>query len=662
MGVDPSQARADLEVRLDRALQHYGAEQLGEAETICVEILSETPQEPRALHLLGRVWARSGLIEAGLEKVQQAISLSPHEVDYLLTQGELQWQLQDPIALHAARQVTLQDPGHGRGYLLSAQIFFGQCRWLKCFAHAQLAERLLLDPVDRHQAQRLQTQVLARLGDPALTTILEQIHHQAQRHWQQAQTSEQLGQPDQAFGHYTWAIYTQPDLAAAEDALGTLLGGWGYPERAILHHKRALYFQPQILDYQLNLGIDYQKLGDLETAKLYFEQALGQDPEHLDAIVSLATVEDAMGDPQQALDRLGPWLHPDTITPDIAISYAGASRSSREKETAIDRLNQCLSNPQITRSDRRRLGFALGSVHDSLGHFDLAFAAYQQANGLYTPGPQYQPFDPEEHIDWIARIRSVYTASDLPTYAKAEQPSDLPVFIVGMPRSGTSLVEQILSTHPHVFGAGEREDMRRITRQISTQLDCSYPGFTPRLDPSLLTPIARDHIQTLRGLDAKALRITDKMPTNFLYLGLISLLLPNCRIIHCLRDPRDTCLSCYFHDFVGHPYSYDLGHLGTYYRQYRILMDHWKQVLDIPILEVHYEQLVKETEGVCRQILEFCQLDWDPVCLSFYRSNRVTKTASGKQVKQPIYTTSMSRYRHYQAHLDPLLEALSDRV
>ncbi len=654
MGTDPA-------TDIAQALRHYQTGDLVEAEAICGEILSQFAEEHRALHLWGQVLAQSGAVRAGLEKVQQAVDLAPETVDYLLTQAQLQWQLQDQAALAVARQVTLLDPGNGPGYLLSAQIFAAQQRWLKCFAQAQLAVTLSLDPEQKEQAQGIQSQVLTRLGDPDLKTIQDEIQKQTQRYWQQAQSSEQLGHPQQAFNHYTLAIYIQPDNAAIEDAIGKLLGSWGYPKQAIHHHQRALYFQPNVTAYQLNLGLDYQRLGDHDTAKLYFEQALKQDPTSIDAVTSLATLEDLMGESTQAIDRLTPFLPQNRPTPELAISYARISRTPEERERAIESLQICLSQPEH-QGDPKRLWFALGYVQDKLGRYDLAFASYQQANGLFVPDPARQPFNPDEHIQWIDQILSIYTASDLQSYAKADQPSTLPLFIVGMPRSGTSLVEQILSTHPQVFGAGEREDINRIVKEISVQLSSSYPELASSINCKTLTFFSQKYLQAFKELDRKVIRISDKMPTNFRYLGLISQLFPHCRIIHCVRDPRDTCLSCYFHDFVAHPYSYDLRHLGIYYRQYQRLMHHWQQVLDIPILNVEYEKLITETEPTCRQIVEFCQLDWDPVCLSFYQSDRVTKTASSKQVKQPIYTTSMSRYRHYQAHLDPLLEALFDPV
>ena len=183
-----------------------------------------------------------------------------------------------------------------------------------------------------------------------------------------------------------------------------------------------------------------------------------------------------------------------------------------------------------------------------------------------------------------------------------------------------------------------------------------------QIDGNTLNSLAQNYLDEICSHSGDSIRVTDKMPGNFWHLGLIDILFPKARIIHCLRNPLDTCLSCYFHYFgTSHPYAYDLSDLGDYYRKYMRIMRHWKKVLRIPVLDVDYEAMVRDQEGVSRKLLEFCDLPWDPVCLSFYESGRTVSTASSSQVRKPLYSSSVGRWKHYEKYLSPLREALEDQ-
>ena len=239
-------------------------------------------------------------------------------------------------------------------------------------------------------------------------------------------------------------------------------------------------------------------------------------------------------------------------------------------------------------------------------------------------------------------------------------PTDLPVFIIGMPRSGTSLVEQILSCHPQVHAAGELRNLMHLGNDLG--LGFQKPGpevCDSSLDRARLTAASVSYLQSLRALAGDATRVTDKMPYNFERLGLIALLFPKARVIHCHRHPLDSCLSCYFLNFYrGNFQTCDLRHMGLYYRQYQRLMEHWRDVLDLAMLEVSYEAHVEDPEKTCREILAFLDLDWDPACLQFHKSERYVRTASRDQVNKPIYRTSVGRWKNYETHIGPLKEAL----
>ena len=245
----------------------------------------------------------------------------------------------------------------------------------------------------------------------------------------------------------------------------------------------------------------------------------------------------------------------------------------------------------------------------------------------------------------------------------ADNASELPVFIVGMPRSGTSLVEQILASHPQIAGAGELDDIANIAGDLSKALatEARYPDCVSVLTPAVANKAAETYLERLRAMSDSAERVTDKAPLNFRHLGLIALLFRRSRIIHCVRNPLDTCLSCYFHDFgTRHAYSCDLNHLGLYYRDYRRLMTHWRDALGREIFEAVYEELTDDLEGQARKLVAFCGLEWDDACLKYHELPRVVGTASYDRVRGQVCGSSVGRWRHYNAHLEPLKEALGD--
>jgi hypothetical protein len=256
---------------------------------------------------------------------------------------------------------------------------------------------------------------------------------------------------------------------------------------------------------------------------------------------------------------------------------------------------------------------------------------------------------------------NIFSHEALQRAPRAGNCSERPIFIVGMPRSGTSLVEQILSMYPGVAAAGELADIGLLASELQELIEKSDPvNDITQLSREQCDAFAQRYFDLLSGRYPNAIRVTDKMPQNFLYLGWIALLFPKARVIHCVRDPLDTCLSCYYQMFTGdHPYAYDLANLGAYYRQYQRLMLHWGEVLDIPIFEVCYEDFVRDPEELGQAMVDFCSLKWDKRCLEFYKSERSVATASFQQVRRPIYSSSMGRWQHYADHLEPLKKALS---
>ena len=233
-----------------------------------------------------------------------------------------------------------------------------------------------------------------------------------------------------------------------------------------------------------------------------------------------------------------------------------------------------------------------------------------------------------------------------------------------MPRSGTSLVEQILSTHSSIFGAGELTYVNNMIERMNAgrQQGALYPLCLDSIDAGMMDDLASRLLSDIRTENSDILKICDKLPHNFLHIGLIHKLLPNAKFINCVRDARDTCLSCYFQYFAGyHPYANNLKSLGMHYLEYQRLMDHWIHALSIPVHNVIYEDLVSDIEGEAKRMIDYIGLKWEPECLEFYKNKRTVATASYNQVNKNIYTNSIGRWKNYESHMEPLLNVLNYR-
>jgi sulfotransferase family protein len=310
--------------------------------------------------------------------------------------------------------------------------------------------------------------------------------------------------------------------------------------------------------------------------------------------------------------------------------------------------------------DRIALHFALARACEHMGRRDAAFEHLVAGNGLKR---RHLIYDEAAVLGGMAQVEAVFTPELIRAQEGAGEPSPVPVFIVGMLRSGTTLVEQILASHPDVFGAGELKLFDGAIGSMRAAFHGSpgYPEIATHMTGAHFRELGGRYADGLRRLAPQAARITDKLPSNFVFAGLIHLALPNAVIIHTVRDPVDTCMSCFSRLFTeGQRHTYDLAELGRYYRRYQSLMAHWHRVLPPGrILDVQYEDVVADLEGAARRILAHCSLPWDPRCLDFHRTERPVRTASATQVRQPIYATSIGRGHAYGEFIAPLRAALA---
>lgn len=330
--------------------------------------------------------------------------------------------------------------------------------------------------------------------------------------------------------------------------------------------------------------------------------------------------------------------------------YAG---NDAQKAAAVAALEQFIGQEAaLPNEGAAMLHFLLGKAYDEKGRYTEAFEHLRKANAIKR---QTISYDEQREIGRLQAIARTFPATLLETVADSGHHSSLPVFVVGMPRSGTTLVEQILASHPVVYGGGELTYLPDLVRRDWPEFPENFLG-----EPVRLRRLGQDYVATLAALAPKAERVVDKLPLNFLHLGLIRLALPEARIIHVMRDPLDTCLSCYSLMFAGDVgFAYDLGELGRYYKAYETLMAYWRTVLPPDaLLEVRYEDLVLDLPAHAQRIVAHCGLPWDARCMDFHAAARAVVTASAHQVRQPVYRTAIGRAQNYGAVLAPLREAL----
>ena len=465
-----------------------------------------------------------------------------------------------------------------------------------------------------------------------------------------------LERPGEAVQAATEAARLQADAARPHYLLAMALIGVDRLRPSVAACRRCLAIEPTHVEARYHLAASLLTLGDTEEGLAELGRVLEAQPGHAGAwnTRAAAMIDAGRFDEARECIERALAIDPALADPWLLLGRLGAIRADDTR--AMERLHELAESDALADDARANAHFALAQVLDKADRPGEAFVHYRAANDLLH---RLLPFDDAAHVAWVDEVVATFDAAFFATRGDFGDASELPVFILGMPRSGTSLVEQILASHPAVFGGGEQTLIPEASTRLATAAGMPYPRCIARLDAAGARTVAAEVLARLRALDTQAARISDKLPANFLYVGLIALLFPRARIIHCVRDPMDVCLSNYTQRFgVGNRYSYDLNSLAGYYRQYRRLMRHWHAVLPGRILDVRYETLVAEQERVSRHLVESIGLEWDARCLDFHRTERVVHTASHVQVRQPMYASSVARWRRYERELEPLRRAL----
>jgi tetratricopeptide (TPR) repeat protein len=648
---------SDISQLLQTGLEHHQSGRLQEAEAIYQSILKEQPEHPDALHLLGVMAHQIGKNDIAVRLIENAIKVNPDEPDFYNNCGEAYRALhKNELAIARYEQAIAIRPDFAGAITNVGNALKEMGRLEDAISRYQQA--LAISP-DFPMAHNNLGIALKELGRPeeAIThyeQALAIMPGYAEAHSNLGNVLQELDRPEDAINYYKQALAIMPNYAEAHSNLGNALKDLGRQEEAISHYEQALAIKPDFAMAHYNLGIALDELGRPEQAISRYEQALAIKPDYAEAHNNLGFALQELGRRDEAIAHYEQAL---AIKPDYAAAHLHLSMIIPKQEQ-VPVIEKLLEKPSLVEVDASHYQFALGNIYNDGEMFDKAFEHYNKANELKRLSITYNSQNYSVYVD---RLIKTYSRDYFEEISASGSDSELPVFIVGMPRSGTTLVEQILSSHPQVYGAGELVIIEGIEKTITNEIGASssYPECMSLLDDAATEKFSAKYLKEIGANSKNATRITDKNPGNFHRIGLIKTLFPKARIIHCQRDALDTCTSIFFNYFVeGNEYSFDLKELGQYYLDYDRLMAHWGNLFPNDILAVQYEALVMNQEKISRQFIEHIGLEWDERCLDFHLSKRAVRTASSVQVRQPIYTHSINRWKHYEKQLAPLLAIL----
>ena len=654
-----------IDEAIHKARGFHKAGNLPQAEALCQTILKSEPTNVAALSILGRICLQARRANEALKYLGEAQRLQPDAVDIVFHLGLAWLALGQPgnAVGHFHEAVRLQ-PEFGPAHFSLGNAFKQMGQLDKAAPYFRNVTRLMPNLIEAHLHL---ADTLQHAGDsPAAAECLREcvlrFPQCVEAHYNLGNVYRTLCQHDDAIREYRSALRLRPGLVQAHNNLGLLLVAAGEIDDAIAHYQQASQLQPLYVEAHYNLGNAFRNRQEMASATKAYEQVLLLQPTYTPARNGLADTCLELGDEAGAKAH---WQAALQANPKDIRSLLGLAKQGwlTPDGPGVDQIEARLREPNLSDDVTSHLHFAAAYILDRAGEIDRAFEHFRQGNAarraLYHRSGG--AFNSEDYAQRVQRLIEAFT----PDYFRQTQgfgvSSELPVFIVGMPRSGTTLVEQILSNHSQVYGAGELKDIGRIVARLSSQsgLGRIYCEWLGGLEGAQSREIAEAHLNQLTRLGGKAVRVTDKMPENLFHLGLIATLFPRARVIHCRRDARDVCLSCFMQFFDGLYFAWDLDDLGKYYRGYERVMAHWATALPLRVHEVVYEDLVTNPEPIIRQLVDFCDLPWEDQCLQFHKNSRPVRTMSRSQVRQPLYTTSVGQWQRYAAHLGPLFQALA---
>jgi tetratricopeptide (TPR) repeat protein len=676
---------------IQQAVTNYQSGQLQSAEQLCLSILTQYPQHTDAFHLLGVIAHVSGNVSGAISYFEQTVQLNPHHADAhnnLATTLILCNRINEAIS-HLNKAISINPRLIDARYNLANAYFR-----LNQYDHAIINYKHVIADNPNH------AEAYNNLGN------VFQILNRDEEAFEYLQTAVELNpnffeafnnlgnyykkneQIDNAIKSYSQSIILNPQCTDAHFNLGIMLQDVERFEEAISCYKQVIGLKKDHVEAHYKLGFIYQRFAEYNEARFHFEEAIKFKEDYKEAKNDLAYVLYNLGEVNDAIQMFEDLIltHPDYFSPYSNLAniffHLGKTDESIEKykqalavdpghaETyrhlsaikpdpeQVDNIKKRLQEADISALDKMHYHYALGAIYNHIKSYDESFHHYSIANQLKRESFEY---DARKHTEYVNRVINTFSISYFQSKPVIGSNSERPVFIVGMPRSGTTLIEQIISSHSDIAGADELILMPKIENLLDKEFSntSTYPECMNDVDETILGKYAEEYLVQLTKISKEALRVSDKLPDNFLRIGLIKQLFPNAKIIHCKRNALDTCSSIYLNYFPkGNHHTFDLHDLGNYYLDYLRIMKHWNTVFSSELFEIQYEDLISDQEKMSRQLIEYIGLKWDDKCINFYNNDRAVKTTSNLQVRQPVYNKSINRWKRYEKELQSLIDIL----
>ncbi|MBF0358738.1 MAG: tetratricopeptide repeat protein [Magnetococcales bacterium] len=641
----PKDAQPQLTVNAayDLAIEHFNAHRFDEADKLCTAIIQTAPNHIDAINLLGVIAQAINRHDLAVEQFQRAINIDASRgLLYFNLAISLNSSGERKEAITALESALEKEPGN---------------RQIADYLHAVIndnpherEENALKKGVSFHNAGRFKEAIecykeaLAIQPDNPITLS------------NMGTALQSIGMVEEGISSCKKAISIAPDYADPYNNLGYALQEKGRHQEAVNSFQKAVSINPGYSKAYFNLGNSLKQQGKHDEAAECFKKAISIDSSYAEAYCNLASILNEQGKIDEAVRNFEKAI---AIKPGFTEAYHNLATTKKfTKKSEIQKIKNLLSNETDT-AGKINLNFALGKAMADMKNHSESFKYFHEGNRLKRAGIQ---FDISHTKQLFSQLKETFNSKFFQSRAGFGCKDSSPIFILGMPRSGSTLIEQILSSHADVYGAGEltfiSDTLLKITK--ADQIDL-IPKMVAKLSADDAVRLGDEYIKKVRKIEPATKFITDKMPENFMFIGLIKLILPNAKIIHSLRLPEDTCLSIFRTNFTQkHHYAYELGELGEYYRLYSTMMTHWQKLFPEDIYNIHYEDLIDNQEYESKKLLAYCKLDWDDRCLNFHESVRSVKTASSYQVRQPIYRSSVAGWLRFKKQLQPLTTALGD--
>ena len=634
LAINPDYAEAHN--NLGVTLQNLG--QLDSAVESYKKAITSNPEYTEAHNNLGLILQDLGLMDEAVISYEKAITFKPDYIEAHINLGNIYKELKQlDAAVKSYEKVIAINPDYPE-------------------AHFNLGNTF-------RELGQLETAI------KSYEKVIAIKPDNADVHFNLGDTLSELGQLDEAVKSYEKAISIEVDFANAHNNLGISLKKLGQLDEAIKCYEKAISIEIDFTDAHNNLGVVLQQLGQLDKAIKCYKKALAIKPDYLEALNNLGVVLQQLGQLDKAIKCYEKAL---AIKPDYADAHynLGFLKQYTANDPQITKMKSLLTDSKLSPSKRIKLCFALAKVNENLDNQDEFFKYLHEANRLRKQELNYS-LDRSKTL--FSTVKEMFSSpySDIEKSLSSEPSTIHPIFIVGMPRSGSTLVEQIISSHHEVYGAGELTNLQDIIRPIVSdnltkgsniastligdkKINLSNAYSIPE---KVFLSIRKQYLDVLSNLNTPDSVITDKFPMNFLYIGFILTAFPEAKIIHLKRDARAICWSIYSHN-MGFNFGNDFDDLAGFYGLYTDLMNYWHQLFPGKIYDMCYEDLTTNQEEETKKLLQYCELDWDKNCLNFHKNKRVVKTASSVQVREKMYQGSSEAWRKHEAYLKPLIKNL----